>query len=232
MKTEAGSDTVPLAKYEEMKSMYDEAQDTIARQAGALDQAQDIIAQYEYALKAMINYMRSGRTSGGIRKLSEPTTHDMADIIEEYMDKANAVQYNRDARGDGRDRIWRRMAILDEWMKNEKFLYALAHVKHEKFEHIVQQVKEHMEVHGEIRYYDLELQGPNIGSRSKLTMRHAVFMTLIKNRTNLPADVIGTIFGIHSSAVSRQCDYINSILENVLPKVAKKGRHLKKMKSD
>ena len=234
----AGNDMVPLAKYEELKMMYDQAQEAIvqrdkaiAKQEYTIIKRDNTIAKTQETIGGLIEYIKSGGDAKAIRGLSEESLRDMVGVAEKHIDKTGAAKRNRNVRGDGHDMVWHRMNMLDEWIQNNDYLHEWTGVEAIEFEYIVHLVKQDMEKNGEKLYYDLNSRSSDPGCRSKLEMRYVVFMALVKKRTNLPDAVLGIIFGMHRTTVTTQRKFMDGKLEKVLPTITNMKKQLQKIKS-
>ena len=162
----------------------------------------------------------------------QPMDYDeLVDYLEIDIDKIVAAQNGRNVRGDGRHRVWLRTDILDEYIQNDDLLYALTLLKPEMFEYIVYKVEKYIKKHGGKMYYDDEVRSSNPGNRSKLKMRYEVFICLFRKRSNDVPVVIGALFGMHRTTVDRQCDFLDEVLEKVLPGTGAIGKRLRAIKT-
>ena len=152
--------------------------------------------------------------------------NERIDAIEKCLDVEVAAQNGRGVRGDGHHMVWMRMDMLDEYIQNDKPLHALTLLTAKKFEYIAHLVEEYMETDGGKLYYDLKMRSSDPGNRSKLKMRYIVFMSFFAKRTNVVPAVIGALFGMDRTTVVRQMDFIDGVLEKVLPGITAMGRRL------
>ena len=193
------------ARIEEVTKAYGKLLDIIQRVAGSVDMPK--------------------RRSGAILQGSDYDT--IAENLEMRLDQTVAAQNGRDIRGDGRHRVWLRTDMLDEYIQNDNLLHALTLLKPEIFEYIVYKAEEYIEAHGGKLYYDLIMRSSDPGNRSKLMIRYIVFINFFRKRTNDVLEVVGALFGMSHSTVKRQCDFMDGILEAVVPGTAAMEKRLK-----
>ena len=151
----------------------------------------------------------------------------LADYLEVRIDQTVAAQNGRNVRGDGHHRVWLRKEFLDEYIQNDKKLHALTLLKPMMFEYIVYKAEEYIEAHGGKLYYDCENRKSDPGNRSKLPIRYEVFIAFYKKRTNDPPEVVGALFGMDRTTVERQSEYLDHVLEQVVPGTGAMGKRLR-----
>ena len=157
--------------------------------------------------------------------------NDLIDDIEVFLDKTVAAQNGRRRRGDGHHRVWLWKNMFDVFIQDGNLLHDLTLLEPDMFDYIVYKVKEYMEIHGGKLYYDLESRKLERGNRSKLPIPHVVFMNFFMKRTNVPPIVVGALFGMHRTAVTRQCEFMDGVLEAVLPTATTVRNSLKAIKT-
>ena len=217
--TAPNAQTVPRAEYEEVAAKYEEV---AAKYAGA----QDVIGRQKETIRALAEMAGRLGIPADLLKGDVLAGNERIEAIEKHLDAAVAAQSGRGVRGDGRHRVWMRMDILDEYIQNDRQLHALTLLKSMKFEYITYLAEEYMETEGGKLYYDLKMRGSDPGNRSKLKIRYIVFMSFFAKRTNLVPAVIGALFGMDRTTVVRQIDFIDGVLEAVLPGITSMGRQL------
>lgn len=190
------------AEHGEMSAKYAKAQDVIGALAGLL---------------------RRGEARGG-------AGGGHVDEIERLMDAMVAAQNGRGVRGDGRHLVWFRSALLDEYIQDDKLLHDLTLLEPIMFEYIAYRVEEYIEAHGGRLYYKLKTRRSDPGNRSKLNPRYIVFTSFFAKRTNAPPAVIGALFGMHRTTARRQLEFMDGVLENVLPGAATMRKRLAAVK--
>ena len=162
-----------------------------------------------------------------LTKNDQQTRDDIIASIEVYMDRTVAAQNDRSRRGDGRDLVWYWNNVLDVFIQDSARLYDLTLLKPETYDYIEHKVKEYIEAHGGKLYYDIKLRKSDPGNRSKLTISHVVFMAFFIKRTGLLPVVAGALFGIDRTTVGRQYEFIDDVLEAVLPSATTMRERLK-----
>ena len=153
------------------------------------------------------------------------------EIIEKHLDAVVAAMSGRHIRGDGRHRVWMRMCWLDEFIQNDHLLHALTLLKPEVFEYVVYKVQEYIESHPNKLYYGMGSRKTEPGNRSKLKIRHMVFVTFFKKRTNVVDAVTGALFGMDRTTVIRQTEFIDSVLKKVLPTISNVSERLSEIEN-
>ena len=151
----------------------------------------------------------------------------LADYLEIRIDQTVAAQSGRNVRGDGHHRVWLRKEYLDEYIQNDKLLHALTLLKPEMFEYTVYMVEEYIEAHGGKLYHDCENRKSDPGNRSKLPIRYEVFIDFFRKRTNDVPEVVGALFGMYRTTVERQGEFLDHVLERILPGKRDMGKRLK-----
>ena len=197
---------VPLEKYNALNARY--------------TNALRIIAKKDEVIRSMSNSAGQNPDAGvcaGSQMMQQSDLDVRVNALETALDVTVAAQNRRDIRGDGRDKVWLRMDMVDEYIQDDNLLKTLTGLEPIEFEYTVHLVKEYMEAHGGKLYYNLKIRGSDPGNRSKLKIRYIVFMNFFIKRTNVTLAVAGALFGLHRSNVGRQCRFMDNILKKVLP---------------
>lgn len=198
--------TVSLEKYEALNARY--------------TNALRIIAEKEEVIHSLKNGTGQNTDAGvcaGSQMMQQSGLNVRVDALETALDVTVAAQNRRDVRGDGHDKVWLRMDMVDECIQNDNLLKTLTGLEPLEFEYTVHLVTEYIEAHGGKLYYNLKMRGSDPGNRSKLKIRYIVFMNFFIKRTNVTRAVAGALFGMHESNVGRQCRFMDNILKKVLP---------------
>ena len=95
------------------------------------------------------------------------------------------------------------------------------------FEYIAYRVEEYVKAHGGRLYYKLKARRSDPGNRSKLNPRYIVFVSFFAKRTNAPPAVIGgPLRHAQDHTARRQLEFMDGVLENVLPGAATMRKRL------
>lgn len=213
--------TVSRDKYDEMVAKYE---DIAAK-------AQYTIDKQKETIKMLTETAGSGGPPANILEDNVLVGNEYIDAIEKRLDKAVAAQNGRGVRGDGHHMVWMRMDLMDEYIQDDGLLHDLTLLKPMMFEYIAHKVEKYMESDGGKLYYDLKVRSTDPGNRSKLKMRYIVFMAFFVKRTNVLPVVTGALFGMDRTTVDRQIDFMDTVLETVLPGITAMGKHLRAIES-
>ena len=143
------------------------------------------------------------------------------------LDAKVAALNNHSVRGDGRDKVWAKMAELDDIINNEQKLHAFTLVSKKAFDHMLVRVQTWLETNRNTKlYYDNSLRASDPGNRSKLKPVHALLLYLYDKRSKDPEVVVGGWFDLDRTNVVRQCDFMEHVLSIVLPTISNVKRFL------
>ena len=109
------------------------------------------------------------------------------------------------------------LANLDKIIQNPKNLYSTL-LDPELFDYLCVKFAERLAELGLHRlFWDDDNRSSDSGTRSKLYIRHAILLSLFHKKTANAECVMGTIFGIDQSTVSRYLKVVNEVLAEILP---------------
>lgn len=142
-------------------------------------------------------------------------------LLQAGVDAKIAALNNHAVRGDGRDKVWAKMAELDDIIDNPKKLSQYTLVDIEIFYYMLDRIEKWLESHHDTKlYYDNKLRASDPGNRSKLKPRHALLLYLYSKRSKDPGDVIGGWFGLNRTNAARQCNFMEQILSYIMPTIS------------
>ena len=142
-------------------------------------------------------------------------------LLQAEVDAKIAALNNHSVRGDGRDKVWAKMAELDDIINNPEKLSHYTLIDIERFQHMLVRVEKWLESNYDTKlYYDNKLRASDAGNRSKLKPRHALLLYLYSKRSKDPWYVVGGWFGLHRTTAARQCNFMEHILSKVLSTIS------------
>ena len=110
------------------------------------------------------------------------------------------------------------LAKIDSYIKNGDTLSYQAGITEENFFLVADALTNHMRGgNGVPLHWDDPDQGDHPGRRCLLIPEQMLLVYLYHKRHNMPQDLVATFYGISQSSVSRYCDYVEEILERILP---------------
>ena len=223
--------TVSRAEYEDMVAKYKDMATKYKDIAAKYAKAQHTIDNVKETIKIMTETAGTRDIPTNIWEGDVRVGNAHIDSIEKRLDKAVAAQNGRNVRGDGHHMVWMRMDLMDEYIQDDGLLHDLTLLKPMMFEYIVYKVEQYMERDGGKLYYDLKVRSTDSGNRSKLKMRYIVFMAFFTKRMNALPVATGALFGMHRTTADRQIDFMDKVLETVLPGVTAMGKRLRAIES-
>ena len=167
------------------------------------------------------NKINSLSKSFDILKRENTYKDEQTKLLQAEVDAKIAALNNHTVRGDGRDKVWTKMAELDDIIDNPKKLSQYTLIDIEIFHYMLVRVEKWLESHHNTKlYYDNKLRASDAGNRSKLKPRHALLLYLYSKRSKDPGDVTGGWFGLHRVNAAKQCSSMERILSKVLPTIS------------
>ena len=110
------------------------------------------------------------------------------------------------------------LAKIDPHIKNGNTLFYQAGITEENFFRVADALTNHMGGgNGTPLHWDDLDRGDHPGRRCLLIPKQMLLVYLYYKRHNMPQDLVVTFYGISQSSVSRYCNYVEEILERILP---------------
>ena len=111
-----------------------------------------------------------------------------------------------------------RLTVLDDIIGNPCRLHAVTLCTAEQFDYILHRystwVKEHVDV---TLFWDDDVRASDPGNRSKMYMRHALLLSLMRKKGGTTQAELAAMFWVDQSSINRSLEASNRVLSEVLP---------------
>ena len=115
-----------------------------------------------------------------------------------------------------------RLTVLDDIISNPRRLRAVTLCTAEQFDYILHKYTVWVKEHGDMTlFWDDDVRASEPGNRSKLYIRHALLLSLMRKKGGTTQAELGAMFGVDQSNVNRSLEVSNGILAEVLPTARK-----------
>ena len=124
--------------------------------------------------------------------------------IERLKDLLQAATRRQDAAyrmyGPERDVHVARLTALDDIISNPRRLHAVTLCTAEQFDYILYRYATWVREHGDMTlFWDDDVRATDPGNRSKLYIRHALLLSLMRKKGGSTQDELGAMFGVDQS---------------------------------